>query len=211
MSNEVKRKAIKISLLGDQNVGKTCICGAFLNLEFIDDTLCTIGKDKMDSSMKMEDGKEMKLVIWDTAGQERFHSIALSSIKNAQGIIVVFDVTLRKSFNNVVKWLKEINDRTDTVSIVLFGNKCDMEKREVTKEEAEIFAKQNNLIYFETSAKNKININEGFQRVANDAYKKYGKKTGIDLEDDVPINVEEKVGCCGGKKRKKENQKTNNK
>ena len=192
-------------------MGKTCICGAFLNLEFLDDTLCTIGKDKMDTSMIMEDGEEMKLVIWDTAGQERFHSIALSSIKNAQGIIVVFDVTLRKSFNNVVKWLKEINDRTDQVAIILFGNKCDMEKREVTKEEAENYAKFNNLIYFETSAKNKININEGFQRVANEAYKKYGKKTGIDLEDKSPIDIGQKGGCCGSKKKKKEIRNINNK
>ena len=161
----------------------------------------------MDALMKMEDGKEMKLVIWDTAGQERFHSIALSSIKNAQGKIVVFDVTLRKSFNNVVKWLKEINDRTDKVSIVLFGNKCDIEKREVTKEETENFAKLNNLVYFETSAKNKININEGFQRIANEAYKKYGKKSGIDLEDEIPIDIREKSGCCGGKNKKNENIK----
>jgi len=95
----IKRKAIKISLLGDQNVGKTCICGAFLGLEFINDTLSTIGKDKMDAVMKMDDGEEMKLVIWDTAGQERFQSIALSSIKNSQGIIVAFDVTSNKRKN----------------------------------------------------------------------------------------------------------------
>ena len=87
------------------------------------------------------------------------------------------------------------------VSIVLFGNKCDMEKREVTKEEAEGFAKLNNLIYFETSAKNKININEGFQRVANDAYKKFGKKTGIDLEDEEPKDREQQGGCCRSKKK----------
>ena len=195
----IKRKAIKISLLGDQNVGKTCICGAFLGLEFINDTLSTIGKDKMDAVMKMDDGEEMKLVIWDTAGQERFQSIALSSIKNSQGIIVAFDVTSKKSFNNVVKWLEQINDKTNKVAIVLFGNKCDMEKREVTKEEAENFAKEHHLPYFETSAKEKININEGFSKVANEAYAKYGNKEGIDLEDGKKPNG---GGCCGKEKEK---------
>ena len=161
----IKRKAIKISLLGDQNVGKTCICGAFLGLDFIGDTLSTIGKDKMEAVMKMEDGQEMKLVIWDTAGQERFQSIALSSIKNSQGVIVVFDVTSQKSFNNVLRWLEQINEKTNNVVIVLFGNKCDMEEREVSREDAEKLAKEHNLSYFETSAKTKMNIYEGFQKL----------------------------------------------
>ena len=204
----IKRKAIKISLLGDQNVGKTCICGAFLGLDFIGDTLSTIGKDKMEASMKMEDGEEMKLVIWDTAGQERFQSIALSSIKNSQGIIVVFDVTSKKSFNNVLRWLEQINEKTNSVIIVLFGNKCDMEEREVSKEEAEKFAKEHNLIYFETSAKTKLNINEGFSKIANEAYAKFGNRTGIDLEE---VKKPEGKGCCGKEKNKQNSRKSVNK
>ena len=204
----IKRKAIKISLLGDQNVGKTCICGAFLGLDFIGDTLSTIGKDKMEASMKMEDGEEMKLVIWDTAGQERFQSIALSSIKNSQGIIVVFDVTSKKSFNNVLRWLEQINEKTNSVIIVLFGNKCDIEEREVGKEEAEKFALEHNLTYFETSAKSKININEGFSKVANEAYVKFGNKTGIELEE---AQKSEGRGCCGKEKKKHNNKKNVNK
>ena len=204
----IKRKAIKLSLLGDQNVGKTCICGAFLGLDFIGDTLSTIGKDKMEAVMKMEDGEEMKLVIWDTAGQERFQSIALSSIKNSQGIIVVFDVTSKKSFSNVIRWLEQIYEKTNSVVIVLFGNKCDMEEREVSKEEAEKFAKEHNLSYFETSAKTKININEGFSKVANEAYIKFGNKTGIDLEDRKKPGGR---GCCGKEKSKHDSKKNVNK
>ena len=202
MSKKKQIKFIKLSLLGDQYVGKTCICGSFLNLEFINDTLATIGKDKMDASMIMDDGEEIKLVIWDTAGQERFHSVALSSIRNSQGIIVVFDVTSRKSFNNVIKWLNQINEKTKTASIVLFGNKCDMtEKREVTKEEAEKFAKENNLPYFETSAKLKININEGFRKVAHEAYKNIENRKGINLEE-VKDKDKKKKNCCGSNKNK---------
>ena len=127
----------------------------------------------------------------------------VSSLKDGEGIIVAFDVTSKKSFNNVVKWLEQINEKTNKVAIVLFGNKCDMEKREVTKEEAENFAKEHHLPYFETSAKEKININEGFSKVANEAYAKYGNKEGIDLED----GKKPSGGCCGKEKEKEKRKK----
>ena len=200
-----KRKDIKISLLGDQNVGKTCICSSFFNLEFIDNTLNTIGKDQYETKMTMKDGNEIRLIIWDTAGQERYHSIAVTTIKSAQGIIVAFDLTSRKSFDNVEKWLKQIYEKTDKVSVVIFGNKCDMkEERVVSKEEAQKLADKYKLTYFETSAKEKININEGFEKVAKDAYNNYGNKSGMDLDE---VNKEYESGCCGKKKVKKKNKK----
>jgi len=94
----------------------------------------------------------------DTAGQEWFHSVALSSLKNAKGFILVYDVSNKKSFNDLNMWLSEIKDVTDQVSIILFGNKCELTKREVTKEEAEKFAKDNKIPYIETSAKQNLNI-----------------------------------------------------
>ena len=94
----------------------------------------------------------------DTAGQEWFHSVTLSSLKNAQGFILVYDVSNKKSFNDLNMWLSEIKDVTDQVSIILFGNKCELTKREVTKEEAEKFAKDNKIPYIETSAKQNLNI-----------------------------------------------------
>ena len=204
-----RRKDIKISLLGDQNVGKTCICSCFLKLEFIDNTLNTIGKDKMEAKMKMKDGKEIKLIIWDTAGQERYHSIAVNTIKSAQGIIVAFDLTSRKSFENVEKWLNQIYEKTNKVSVVIFGNKCDMKnERKVSTEEAQKLADQYKLTYFETSAKKKININEGFEKVANDAYNNYGNKVGMDLEEE---KEEFESGCCGKKKVKKKKKKNEKK
>ena len=163
----------------------------------------------MEASMKMEDGEEMKLVIWDTAGQERFQSIALSSIKNSQGIIVVFDVTSKKSFNNVLRWLEQINEKTNNVVIVLFGNKCDMEERKVSREDAEKLAKEHNLSYFETSAKTKMNIYEGFSKVANEAYVKFGNnKTGIDLDE---VDKQGGKGCCGKEKTRHNSKKNLNK
>jgi GTPase SAR1 family protein len=79
-------------------------------------------------------------------------------------------------------WINDINNATDKASIILFGNKCDLQNRKVSKEEAEKFAKKNNIPYIETSAKLKININEGFSTVANDAYQKFGFTYGLKLK-----------------------------
>jgi len=179
----IKRKVIRISMLGDSTVGKTSIINAFLNIEFSNTLLSNIGVEKTETKMIMKDGNEMKIIIWDTAGQERFHSIATGTIKNSQGIVVSFDLTNRKTFENVVKWLEDIRDNNNKIPIILFGNKCDLvEKREVEDEEAQEFAKNNNLEYFETSAKENINIKEGFIKIAEEAYEKSGGAIGMDLK-----------------------------
>ena len=179
----IKRKVIRISMLGDSTVGKTSIINAFLNIEFSNTLLSNIGVEKTETKMIMKDGNEMKIIIWDTAGQERFHSIATGTIKNSQGIVVSFDLTNRKTFENVIKWLEDIRDNNNKIPIILFGNKCDLiEKREVDDEEAQEFAKNNNLEYFETSAKENINIKEGVIKIAEEAYEKSGGAIGMDLK-----------------------------
>ena len=185
---KIKRNAIKIAMLGDSMVGKTAICNTFMNIEFNDNNLSTIGMEKLESQMTLNNGEEIKLIIWDTAGQERFRSIALKSIKTAQGVVIVFDLTQKKSFLNVVNWLKEINEKLNNVCIVLFGNKCDIDedKWEVTKDEVMKFVEKNGLTYFETSAKEDINIKEGFKNVVNAAYEKYeGTTSGIQLDKNI--------------------------
>ena len=177
-----KRDVIKISLLGNQSVGKTTIRNVFLKLDLNENSLSTVGVNKTDSIIKLDDGNELKLVIWDTAGQERFHSISLSTVKNSQGVILVYDVTNRQSFIDLNIWLDEIKQATDKVSVILFGNKCEMEERQISKEEAKKFAKEHKLPYIETSAKLNLNINEGFMQVAKEAYKKYGTTSGVNLK-----------------------------
>ena len=220
MSEEkIKRNAIKIAMLGDSMVGKTAICNTFMNIEFNDSNLSTIGVEKLESQLTLKNGEEIKLIIWDTAGQERFRSVALKSIKTAQGVVIVFDLTKKSTFNNVVNWLKQINDNLNSnVSLVLFGNKCDIEegKWEVNKEEVLKFAKIKGLPYFETSAKSNINIKEGFENVANAAYEKLeGNKNNN--EKKIELDNKQKQtegGCCGGggnedkkKKKKKKDKK----
>jgi Ras-related protein Rab-1A len=198
---DIARTCIKISLLGDQAVGKTCICSTFFGLEFMENTLTSIGIEKNETKMKLENGKEIKVKIWDTAGQERFKSISLSTIKNSQGVLVVFDVTSTESFKHVTEWLKKIKDQKENIAIVLMGNKFDLPNRTVTKEEAEEFAKKNKLSYFESSAKLNKNIQEAFAKVVNEAYKLSSNAEGNDLNNNAKKKKTE-GGCFGSKKKK---------
>ena len=166
-------------MLGDSKVGKTSICNSYLNIELSNDYLLTIGKEKYDSKIKMKNGEEIKLIIYDTAGQEKYHSICLKALKSAQGVVVVFDLGDRKSFEHVNTWLQEIKENYHKVLIVLFGNKCDIDEREVKTEEIQKFVKENNLTYYETSPKIKKGYSEGFEKLANDAYDRYTGNTGI--------------------------------
>ena len=171
--SKIKRKVLRLSILGDSKTGKSSIINRYLGNEFSEDMISNIGIDKQELLMTMKDGNEMKIIIRDTAGQERFHSISSGTIKNSQGIIVCFALNDRSSFDNVLTWLQDVREISSKIPIVLFGNKCDLiEERKVTNEEAKEFADNNEIIDFETSAKDNINIKEGFEKISEDAYSK---------------------------------------
>ena len=171
IGEEVKRTAISISILGESTVGKTCICCAFLGLDFLDEYLSTVGIEKMSSVLKLENGKTVKVKLWDTAGQERFRSISVSTLKNSQATIVVFDLTNKNTFLKVKYWLKEIRDYSTKMPVCLFGNKSDLQNREVTQDEIDSLCHEENLTYFETSAKENKGVSEGITKIVNIAYK----------------------------------------
>ena len=177
MTEDVEMTAISIGIFGETAVGKTCICSAFLGLEFKEDHLSTIGIEKLSSTITTEDGEKLKLKLWDTAGEERFRSVSVKNIRFCQAAIVVFDLTEKNTFEKVSFWLKEIREYSDKKPIGLFGNKCDLvEKRKVTKEEIERLCNKENIIYFETSAKNNTGIKEGFSKIASISYKLFGNE-----------------------------------
>ena len=185
MKDDLARTTISISIFGESAVGKTCICLAFLGIDLPDTHIATIGIDKKISLIKTEEGDVLKLKLWDTAGQERFKSVSIRNLRFSQAAIVVFDLTEKESFKRVIFWLKQIRDYSDIMPIVLFGNKSDLvEKRVVSRQEIDEFCKKENIIYFETSAKNKTGINEGFTKVASMAYKIYGnvESNGLKLK-----------------------------
>ena len=169
---KISINAIKLALLGDSAVGKSSIIQSFLNLEFA--AMTNIGDEKFERKLCLKNGKEVKLILFDTAGQERFRSIALKTARSVHGVIIAFDVTNINSFNNLEGWLQEIKEKCSKgISILLFANKVDIEnRRKVSREEIEAFAKAKDLEYFEISARNKIGIDEGFSYIANKAYNK---------------------------------------
>ena len=197
----------KLAMLGDSKVGKTSICQSYMNMEFSDNYLSTIGHDKYENTIKMRNGEKIKLIIYDTAGQEKYHSICLKALKSAQGVVVVFDLGDRKSFEHVNTWLQEIKDNYDKVLIVLFGNKCDIDEREVKTEEIQKFVKENNLTYYETSPKIKKGYSEGFEKLANDAYDRDTGNTGIKLEDIKKVDKANRIRCFGGRDKTNKNKK----
>ena len=196
MSEEqLQRKVLRISLLGDTTVGKTSLIDAFFNIEFSAHTIANIGIDKQQKEMEMKDGRTMKIILWDTAGQERFHDLAMNTIRTCQGIVLCFDLSKRKSFEGIPNWLNQIRTIDDKIPIILFGNKCDLiDNRVVEEEEAKALSNKYNLEYLETSAKENINVNEGFQKIIDEAYEKSGAAAlGVELD---MKKKEKKKGCC---------------
>ena len=200
--NKIKVSAIKIGLLGDSTVGKTAICNSFMGIEFTADNLSTIGQEKLETKFLLDNGKEIKLSIWDTAGQERFRATSFKTLRAAHGVIVVFDVTKRETFEHVDDWLKTIKEELQEPNLIIFGNKVDMEDRKVTAEEAENYAKKQNLKYFETSAKLSTGIKDGFTYLVNDTYKKVEGKENKNIKIGENEDEYEYVSGCFGKKKR---------
>mgnify|MGYP002627442223 CR=1 FL=1 len=205
MSNDdIILQAIKIGLLGDCTVGKTSVCKVFTGLEFSDEEMVTIGSDKFEKKFYLQNGKEIKLVLWDTAGQERFRSAALKAIRFVQGIVIIFTVTNRRSFENIDSWLKDIKENFEEPPLALFGNMIDKDKErwEVTSEEVKEFAKKNNLPYFETSAKTNQGLNEGFSYIIEEVYRSIEERKN-NKNITIPKNNNNTSGCPGKKKKNK--------
>lgn len=153
----------KILLIGDSAVGKSSLLLRFAEDIFTDSFLPTIGVDFKIRTIQAA-GSKVKLQMWDTAGQERFKSILTSYYKGTHGVLLVYDITDRRSFVDVQNWVNDVEKygREDVVKI-LIGNKKDMqEKREVSYEEGKRFADGLGMKYIETSAKDGLNIEESF-------------------------------------------------
>ncbi|XP_026697256.1 ras-related protein Rab-10-like [Athene cunicularia] len=141
-------------------------------------------------------GTRVKLQIWDTAGQERFHTLSTSYFRGAQGFILVYDITNLDSFQSITTWMKDIHEKAgDEVDVILLGNKCDKEsERVVPKHKGEKLAWEHGIPFFETSAKDNVNIEDAFSVLTNEILE---KKTCVlyDL-DVVALNESKKRTCC---------------
>ena len=152
----------KILLLGDSTVGKTCFLLRYTDDTFLDLHMATIGLDYRLKTMILDDHRIVKVQLWDTAGQDKFRAITRNYYKGARGIILIYDVTNIKSFENIKKWINEIKEEiSEKVTIVLIGNKIDNEgERKISKDQGEKLANEYGVTFFETSAKTGQGINE---------------------------------------------------
>ncbi|KAI3882288.1 hypothetical protein MKW92_019284 [Papaver armeniacum] len=207
MSNEYDY-LFKLLLIGDSSVGKSCLLLRFSDDSFVESHISTIGVDFKISTLELE-GKTVKLQIWDTAGQERFRTITSSYYRGAHGIIIVYDVTEKESFDNVKQWLSEI-DRyaNDTVCKLLVGNKCDLvEEKVVETETAKAFAEKLGISFLETSAKDSINVEQIFLTMAAEIKKRIGNQqptgptsTNKKVAKAVQMKgqpIQPRSNCCG--------------
>ena len=156
----------KVLIIGDSSVGKSNILLRFSDNIFHETFLPTIGVDFKIRNVTV-DNKNIKLNIWDTAGQERFKTITSAYYKGSHGVMLVYDVTDRDSFNNISNWISETRKYAGPGIVkMLVGNKCDLtEGRKVSYKEGAEFAEKENMMFFETSAKAKINIEETFMEL----------------------------------------------
>ena len=191
----------------DIAVGKSCILLQFTDNKFRLQHELTIGVEFGAKTIELNN-KNIKIQIWDTAGQEAFQAITRTYYKGAVGALLVYDITRRDTFTHVTKWLEEVKSNSSkSICVILIGNKKDLEdKRQVTYEEGESFAKENGLMFLETSAKTAYNVVEAFNLSAQ-AILNNIEKTGIDPTDNkskVKLNNQTnnqpqgttKTGCC---------------
>ena len=222
MANQEYDYLFKLLLIGNSSVGKSSLLFRFVENVWDDNFLPTIGVDFVNyiiynfyiynQTQKLKtlevNGKKVKLQIWDTAGQERFKNITASYYRGGNGILVVYDITDRDSFDNLNSWLIEIEKNASKyIYKLLIGNKCDLEsERKVSYQEGKEFAANNGMSFIETSAKADTKVNEAFELLTQDIIKanitkdkkteKKDKTVHLSSTGENLLNQEGKKGCC---------------
>lgn len=167
----------KLLLIGNSGVGKSCILMRYADNSFTENFFNTIGVDFKIKTINLND-QVIKMQIWDTAGQDRFRTLTSSYYRGAHGIIIVYDVTSKDSFDNVRQWMQEIEKfASENVNKLLIGNKSDLEEqREVSYDEGVELAKKYDIPFLEVSAKNSTHVDDTFTTMASEIQARFLKE-----------------------------------
>lgn len=215
MDYDKKVYMFKVILLGNIAVGKTCILNRFCSNSFSSDYKCTVGVEFKVKSLSVDDSTIADLKIWDTCGDEKYRTLTKQYYREANGVILVFDLTQRETFVKLEYWLEDIRiNAPEDIIIVLVGNKSDLaDTRKVTYKEASEFAQKKKIEYIEVSARMGNNVSLIFDIISKKMIQIQKKKESEEefkdlslshrskLKKDSPLNLksnEEKktVGCC---------------
>lgn len=201
-----KKVLLKVIILGDSGVGKTSLMNQYVNNKFSNQYKATIGADFLTRDVDVDD-RRVTMQIWDTAGQERFQSLGVAFYRGADCCVLVFDVTTPSSFKSLDSWRDEFLIQAsprdpENFPFVVLGNKVDAENRMVTAKKAQQWCQsKNNIPYFETSAKQGINVEQAFQTIAKNAL---AQERDAELYNDFPDQIKlsgdnrgpRGNGCC---------------
>jgi Rab family protein len=190
----------KIIIIGDASVGKTALLSKYLKGVFPKSPLSTIATEFATKIIQIKEGGYIKAQIWDTAGEEKYKSITYHHYKKSVGGLIVYDITKKLTFENVKNWYNDLITKAEKGCIIaLVGNKLDLVERnggnrEVLKEEAQAYAEDNHMLFYETSAYNGTNINDIFEDLMQTIYTERRKipdfrERDNELDNNMSINL----------------------
>ncbi len=190
----------KIIIIGDASVGKTALLSKYLKGVFPKSPLSTIATEFATKIIQIKEGGYIKAQIWDTAGEEKYKSITYHHYKKSVGGLIVYDITKKLTFENVKNWYNDLITKAEKGCIIaLVGNKLDLverngSNREVLKEEAQAYAEDNHMLFYETSAYNGTNINDIFEDLMQTIYTERRKipdfrERDNELDNNMSINL----------------------
>ena len=190
-----QEKTVSILTLGETQVGKTSLILRFIDRVFYYDTKTTIGVDFKVKRINLLN-KNVLVKIWDSAGQERFKTVTRQYYKNAEGVMLIYDVTSQKSFSMIEEWFKSIiENKRKGAQVILIGNKKDMVNRVISAEQGESLAKKFEIKYYETSALSGENVDQAFEELAENIL-----KIKLNTEEEESISLSYNSGRDGKKK-----------
>ena len=186
---------IKIGCFGDSNVGKKDLVRKYIKADNDDFDLPNIGFECFITKRILSDRKEYKIIFYDTAGQERYKALSSGSVRHCDGIIFMYDINKKRTFDLINEWFQDIYYiKDENFPLILIGNKCDLdEKREVSEEEGFKAAEKYKTTYFETIAKEGINVERSINELLNKIikYKKFQEKRDKSLVN-IKLNIKKK-------------------